>query len=247
MTAPETASERSMRVIRGLLTQAEDEGATAEERETFLAKATEMMAKYGVDRAVLAATGEERDEIGATVIWAEAPYARRKLELLNNVAVALRCRTAFRRVGVRVRAQVFGFASDRERVEVLYTSLLIQQARELAVTEGPVWESARAYRSSWLHGYAVRIHFRLHAAERRAADRHQQDMASGSRPAGPSTALVLADRKQQVDDYYGQQGFRSGRRSTVTGSGAVAGRRAADRADLGGTRVGASGRRRSLN
>ena len=42
--------------IRALLAQAEDPAATPAEAETFLAKATKLIAKLGIDTAMLAAT-----------------------------------------------------------------------------------------------------------------------------------------------------------------------------------------------
>ena len=55
----------------------------------------------------------------------------------------------------------------------------------------PGWESVAAFRRSWLAGFTHAVGQRLQEAERRAADRAHAD-------AGPSVALVLADRGRLV-------------------------------------------------
>ena len=72
-----------------------------------------------------------RDEIGATRMEVADPYSAGKARLLGWTASALRCRAVLHQLGGgRVGAvTVFGFASDRERVEVLFTSLLLQAGR----------------------------------------------------------------------------------------------------------------------
>ena len=47
--------------VRKLLAKAEDEGCTPEEAEALTAKAAELMARYGIDRALLGALRPETD------------------------------------------------------------------------------------------------------------------------------------------------------------------------------------------
>ena len=60
---PEAAAALLDRV-RKLLTKAESDGVTAAEAEALTAKAAELMAKYGIDRALLAARRPETDHPG---------------------------------------------------------------------------------------------------------------------------------------------------------------------------------------
>src|SRR5262245_14149647 len=114
--------------VRKLLSKAEDPGCTEQEAAALNDKAAELIAKYGVDRALLAATSPEADQIGDRVIAVPAPYALDKAGLLGTVAGALRCRTVLRKQWQRgayaYMVHLFGFASDLERTELLYTSLL---------------------------------------------------------------------------------------------------------------------------
>jgi hypothetical protein len=160
--------------------------------------------------------------------------------LLGWTAAALRCRAVLHQAGGgRVAAvTVFGFASDRERVEVLFTSLLLQATGQLLHGRPErAGESVAAYRRSWLHGFAVSVHRRLCAAERRAAQ------AGDGPDAGTRTALVLADRRDRVERAYAEAFpvLGQGRRPALSGSGYPAGAAAGDRADLGVRPV--SGRR----
>ncbi|MCM3844830.1 hypothetical protein ND486_01300 [Pseudonocardia sp. DR1-2] len=131
---------------------------------------------------------------------------------------------------------VFGFASDRERVELLYTSLLLQATAALAAVRPPdPGESVAAYRRSWIYGFAGRVYERLCEAERSALGETEAETGR----AAASTELVLADRGAEVDRAYDAEfgRLRRARRPQVSGSGFRHGAAAADRADLGGPRL----------
>lgn len=226
--------------IRKLLAKAERAG-TPEEALTYTEKAAELMARHGIDVALLAAADPGRDAIGATRIAVADPYSAGKARLLGWTASALRCRAVLHQVrGGRVTAvTVFGFAADRERVEVLFTSLLLQATAHLARSRPEyAGESVAAYRRSWLHGFAVAVHRRLGAAER-AAEEEATRTGPGVPGGTGSTALVLADRREQVERAYAEAfpGTAPGRRPTLSGTGFPAGLDAGARADLGAPAV----------
>jgi hypothetical protein len=140
---------------------------------------------------------------------------------------------------------VFGHASDRERVELLYTSLLLQATGQLVrVRPAGPHESVAAYRRSWLEGFAAQVHRRLLAAEQRAAT----DAGAAGGAGAPGVALVLADRRERVDRAFAAAfpGLATARPSALSGSGRVAGALAGQRADLGGSGGLGGGRRRAL-
>ncbi|WP_300019554.1 DUF2786 domain-containing protein [Pseudonocardia sp.] len=227
--------------IRKLLAKAEG-AATTEEAEAYTAKAVDLMARHGVDEALLGAADPARDPIGAVRVALDDPYSAAKARLLGWVASALGCRCVLHEArGGRVgTVTVFGHASDRERVEVLYTSLLLQATAQVVGLRPPrTGESVAAYRRSWLHGFAVEVHRRLTAAEQAAADAAR---AAPPGTGGPSVALVLADRRERVDRAYAAAfpALGRARRSVLSGSGFGAGARAGARADLGHTAVGRS-------
>ncbi|MGI9002626.1 MAG: DUF2786 domain-containing protein [Pseudonocardia sp.] len=230
--------------VRKLLAKA-DGAATAEEAETYTAKAVELMARHGIDEALLAAADPGRDEIGAQRVAMDDPYSAGKARLLAWTATALRCRAVMHNMwGGKIEAvTVFGYASDRERVEMLYTSLLLQAGSQL-IRQRPSHpdESVAAYRRSWLHGFAIEVSRRLKAAESGAAQAAGETAADGR-----SLALVLADRCDRVDRAYDEAfpHLSPAKRITLSGSGYGAGTAAGQRADLGRGTV-APPRRRAL-
>lgn len=219
--------------VRKLLAKAEG-AATPAEAEAYTEKAVQLMARHGIDEALLGAADPGRDEIGAVRLGMDDPYSAGKARLLGWVASPFGCRCVLHGAwGGRVAAvTVFGHASDRARVELLYTSLLLQATSQLVRLRPPdPGESVAAYRRSWLHGFAVEVHRRLTAAQE-AARAEARGQVGGS---GPSVELVLADRHERVERAYAEAFPRLGRarRSTLSGSGLGAGVRAGSRADLG--------------
>jgi hypothetical protein len=240
--------------VRKILAKAEDPAATPEEAETYTAKAAELMATYGIDRALLAETMPDSDVVGDRVVVLDAPYALDKASLLSSVAFELRCRAVrrIRYVGPRATKEVsihlFGYDSDLVRVEILFTSLLLQAQTSLARTEPPPWESAAAYRRSWLAGFTAAVSRRLRDAESRAREAAEQGRATGTETgsgrSGRSVELVLVDRDRSVASAVDAEYPRlsTARSRQLSGSGSRSGWRAGQRADLGGTRVARRGR-----
>ncbi|MCM0673908.1 DUF2786 domain-containing protein [Micromonospora phytophila] len=222
-------SEAMLSKVRKLLAQAEDPACTPAESSAFTAKATELIARYGVDRALLAARDPATDPVGDRVVEIDAPYARDKAGLLAAVADPLRCRCVRRRHGSGFAMHLFGFASDLERVDLLFTSLLVQAAQRLAGAEVPPGEHPAAFRRSWLAGFAQVIGGRLRDAEAGAA----------SESGAPSVALVLADRSDRVQRRLAEAypRLRTAAPRRLAGSGFGPGAAAGHRADLGGRGV----------
>jgi hypothetical protein len=222
--------------VRKLLVKAEADGVTQAEAQALTAKAAELMAKYGIDRALLAAVRPETDRPDDRVIDIANPWARVQAHLLCGLAAALRCQCVILpRTGPGSRIHMFGFASDIERTDVLYTSLLLQMWQGLSAVEPPAWSrSPRAWRRSWLLGFATAVIARVRAAEQRAAQ-HAADAPAG----GPSAALVLADRTEIIEHTL-RQAYPVTRTSRVTYSGAGygTGYTQGQRADIGTSRLG---------
>ena len=242
MSTPEPSNALLARV-RKLLAKAEAAGVTPPEAEALTAKAAELMAKYGIDRALLAAERPETDRPADRVIDVDNPWARIQAHLLSGIASAMRCQcVVLPRTDPGARIHVFGFASDIERADVLYTSLLVQMWQGLATAEVPGWSrSPRAWRRSWLLGFATAVVSRVRAAEHQAASQATAPAAA----SGSRTALVLADRQQVIRRNI-EQAYPLTRKARLTysGSGYGAGYTEGQKADLGrGTPVrGGSGR-----
>jgi Protein of unknown function (DUF2786) len=222
--------------VRKLLAKAEAEGVTPPEAEALTAKAAELMARYGIDRARLAATRPDTDRPGSRIIDIDNPWAQVRAHMLAGLAGAMRCQCVLlttSRPGARIH--IFGFASDLERVDILYTSLLLQMAHGLTTTVVPVGvRSSRAWRRSWLLGFVTAVITRVRSAEDRAAA-----AADGESRPVPSTALVLADRaiviRRQLEEAYP---VTRRTRVTYSGRGYSDGYAQGQRADIGNRRVG---------
>jgi hypothetical protein len=235
---PTEASENVLDRVRKLLAKAEDEGVTPHEAEALTAKASELMARYGIDRARLGALHPESDNPGDRVFDLDNPWAAVKCHLLSGLSQAMRCQTVIvpkREQGSRLH--VFGYASDIERADILFTSLLVQMQRALAREQAPE-ARVRAWRRSWMLGFSSAVIARV-----RTAEEHAVKAADADQPAdgGKSTALVLADRSQVIRAQV-KQTYPSLRttRTTYTGSGYESGHREGQRADIGGAKIGRS-------
>jgi hypothetical protein len=224
--------------VRKLLAKAEAEGVTPAEAEALTAKAAELMARYGIDRAMLAAAKPQTDRPDNRMIDVPNPWAQVKAQLLGGLASAVRCscvQVPLRAPGTRVH--IFGYASDLERAEILYTSLLVQMAYGLAAAPIPATtRNIRAYRRSWLLGYTSAVIARVRAAEQRAAATAAPEPATGK-----TAALVLADRalviRRECERAYP---ITRKQRVTYTGTGYRDGYTEGQRADVGATHLNAA-------
>lgn len=234
--------------VRKILAKAEDPAATPHEAELYTAKAAELIAIYGIDRALLAQSDPASDLVGDRVIVLDAPYALDKAGLLAQVALSLRCRPVQRTRHVsgdkELSIHLFGYASDLMRAELLYTSLLLQATTTLARTPVPFGESTAAFRRSWLAGFTTAVARRLAAAEEKAV--RDADVRAPVNSQRGSLALVLADRSVAVTSAVHAEypALSAGRRRTLSGSGGRSGWRAGQQADLGGPSVSDRPRRR---
>jgi hypothetical protein len=221
--------------VRKLLAKAEAEGVTPPEAEALTAKAAELMARYGIDRALLAASRPDTDKPDSRVVDIANPWAQVRAHLLAGLAGAMRCQCVLLSTGrPGARVHVFGYASDLERADILYTSLLLQMARGLTAATVPDGVgSPRAWRRSWLLGFVTAVITRVKSAEERAATGTEADSQSG-----PGTALILADRAAVVRRQL-EAAYPSTRRTRITysGRGYRAGYAQGERADIGQARL----------
>lgn len=237
--------------VRRLLAQAEGTPYEAE-AETFTAAAQSLMARHRIDRAMLEEADQDgaRRGPGAVRLSVERPYEQPKAHLLSVVAAANRCRAVWsQELGF---VTVLGHQVDRDAVEVLFTSLLVQGTAAMR-REGdrrPARSRTRGFRSSFLSGFAVRIGQRLEEASTAAEDEATAELEGGTGvgapgggpPAVGSVALVLRRRDEEVEELLAELfpvTRRSRARRVSDHAGFLQGRAAADRADLGvGGRLG---------
>ena len=231
----EATDERMLGKIRALLAKAEST-EFAEEAEALSARAQELMAKYSIDHALLAAATGAKDKPASRRVPVDNPYESPKVSLLAAVAKANRCQTVwYKSLGMTA---VIGFAADLDAVELLFTSLLVQ-ANTAMLRAGAKRDQfgrsrTRAFRQSFLVAYAIRIGERLSGT----AEHVEQEAVAAS--PGQNLLPVLAARHQAVDDTVSEMFgndltyHRSGR--ATDSEGWYSGRAAADLAALHGHR-----------
>jgi hypothetical protein len=240
-----TADERMLGRIRALLAKAEST-EFAEEAEALSARAQELMAKYSIDHALLAAESGREQTPGGRRIAVDNPYEAPKVTLLQTVAQANRCRVVWSKdIGL---VTVIGFPADLDAVELLFTSLLVQ-ANTAMLRAGGKQDAygrsrTRAFRTSFLVSYAIRIGERLSAAAGQAEQEAVTEQRAAAGPGGPGggarggTDLVpfLAARHQAVDDavdeMFGDGLTRTRAVRATDAEGWTSGRAAADLASL---------------
>ncbi|MCZ2526212.1 DUF2786 domain-containing protein [Streptomyces sp. HB2AG] len=238
--------------VRALLRQAEDPAATEQEAELFREKATELMAKYGIEQAMLHAERPETDRLTDRLVEVADPWARQSQLLLGTIAFALRCQAVTldrrdRQAGrVRRRVHLFGYASDLRRADVLYTSLRLQMlsgADRANALHRPPGESVKAYKRSWMYGFIREVVNRIKEVERAvqgdAERRFSDDGPHDGQQSGRSVALVLFDRRKAVEARVSVEypKLRKAGKIRFQGSGYRQGRIDGQQADIGGPSV----------
>ncbi|MFF3006334.1 DUF2786 domain-containing protein [Kitasatospora sp. NPDC057940] len=224
--------------VRAILAKAEDPAASPAESEAYFAKAAALMAKYGIEETMLAAAKALPAKPTSRLIKIEGTYAKDRQQLLNHVAVALGASTVLTKVRdettdkVVSAVDIFAYESDLDRIELLYTSLMLQAFNGMRHVRPLPGESTTSYRKTWLSGFATAVYHRLKKAEEDAQSSYEES-------TGTSTALVLADRKTLIEVERGRKykKLRKTPKRKLTGSGWGAGSAAGQRADLGGNRL----------
>lgn len=217
--------QRILTRVRGLLRKAEST-EFPEEAEALTAKAQELIARHAIDAVVL---GAAPGEIPMTRrVYLDDPYIETKAMLLDRVAGANRCAAVF--APWFGWSDVFGYLADLDAVELLTQSLLAQATRALA-REGSRVDATgrsrtRSFRRSFLAGFALRIGERLQRATNASV------AAAGAMHS--DLLPVLASRDEQAEALRARTyPMAEARRTSISnGSGWVAGRAAAEVADL---------------
>jgi Protein of unknown function (DUF2786) len=224
----DTVDGRWLAKVRALLAKAESTDFE-EEADSLTAKAQELMARHAIDQAMVAGVNAGEAPCGRR-IGIDDPYAVGKVELLATVAVANRCRTVW--MDGYGFSTVFGFAGDIDIVEILYTSLLVQATRAMTAA-GSVRDSSgrsrtRSFRQSFLLSFARRIGERLREATIVATEEAEVVHGGGLLPVLARRSVVVEDAFEALFPKLRPVGGRAS-----NWEGWVAGRIAADNANLG--------------
>ncbi len=215
--------------VRALLAKAEST-EFPEEADSFTEKAQELMTRYSIDVAMVAATsGVAVGGPEGRRIHLDPPYIDAKASLVHAVASANRCRSVL--LSEFGFITVFGFSTDLAVVDVLFTSLLAQATTAMVVAGRVVNQAGvsrtRSFRQSFLISFAHRIGERLQEAASASTKEAEVDF-------GASLLPVLVQREADVDKAVAEAfpRMRQVRSRVSNAAGWNAGRVAADQASL---------------
>jgi len=212
--------------IAKLLAKAEDAGVTPEEAEVFFSKAQELMTKWSIDEAMIRAAGrgEDPSKVIELKIHYSTQWAGPLSELCAYIAQRGACKPLFMKAGNRTTVFIVGLEEDVRRVEQLNSSLQIQALAALTrwwaehqdeyqfESKGRQWRARREF----LHGFGSGVNRKLgEAVEAAEAAARAEETETG-----PSVALVLRDKGEQIDSFIAAQygRLRSGRSSSREGN-----------------------------
>ncbi|MGW7456517.1 DUF2786 domain-containing protein [Streptomyces sp. NPDC054797] len=196
--------EALLEKVRALLRKAESPAAGEEEARAYLAKATELMAKYGIEQAMLDDAADQAGPVDR-IIELCPPYVTEVRRLLSWISHEMRCRSVY--PGGKAnkhRVHLFGFEADIQASEMLFASLRLQMldgADRADRLHRPAGEDTRAYKRSWMLGFIREVTARVGAAQQAARTDAEREAGPGAaQEAGArSVALVLADRTHVVE------------------------------------------------
>lgn len=226
---------------------AKADSTTAEEAESLIAKAQELMTKYAIDQALIdAARGlqDRREEIIETIVEYPGTYRHATFRLCSTIAKVNNCRTLVDddTRGRVTQLYIIGFESDVERVRILDASLQIQMASALNawapeatqyLDRNQKFAARRQFMFSFTQGVLEKLRAATTAGESEAKKEHGEQ----------SVALVLRSRKDSVDGWVDEQYGKSLRKvkhnyKAGAASAHDAGVKAGRTADVGQPRVG---------
>ncbi|MBB5081290.1 DUF2786 domain-containing protein [Nonomuraea endophytica] len=220
--------DKMLKRIQGLLAKAQATNFEAE-ADTYMAAALKLMAKYGVEMAHLADSGQVADEVTTFEVLIGTSYGVDRRALLVNIARAKRCRPVYRQMPNGYLVTIVGHASDLEQVKLLNASLQLQMGKGARTARDSSGKSSTGFRKGWMLGFYTRVYERMMDAERAAtSEPRPADTASAT---GRSTELVLASREQAVQASFEKRYPKLGKapkRTLTNASGYSAGRAAGD-------------------
>lgn len=216
--------------VQALLAKAEST-EFPEEAEALFAKAQELITRHSIDE-VLARTRSSTDKPELRKLQMDAPYASAKFTLISAVGRA----NDITVVGNQnYLVTLIGFRTDLDAVEMLFASLVIQATRAMfSAGYSLAGNRVRAFRHSFLVAFAHHIEQRLREARVRTESEVETE-------TGMALVPLLDAKRNAIEELAADEfpNVRMKRASMSHAGGYLAGKDAAERADLGGRgRVG---------
>jgi hypothetical protein len=187
-------------LIAQLLKKAET--TTPGEAELLTAKATELMQKYGIDRALFnARTTGDKERIQTLQIPFSGIYAKAYMRMMSTIARAYGddIDTYYSQWKNDITLTIVGFETDVAQLKVLLTSLQLQSV----VALNAWWSERDTFRYTAMEKFKDRRTF-IQSFGEGAASRLYKARASAVKEAEkttPGTEIVLRDRALAIKDF----------------------------------------------
>lgn len=244
--------EDMIRKVQALWRQADDSSVSDAEKDAFVSKARDLMAKYAIDEMVLEEASGVREAVVLSDIRIFEEGSRavlvpdQRIYLAHVIGTHNRCRSVIRRMpasiamdGTPIKAGTYlttvGFKSDTETVRLLYLALGVDMIS--AMTDEPTDHMNKSQRDNYFvnfcDGYVTRI-------DRRLADvnRKVHEVAESTN----GMALVLRSKEVEVADTFAKMFPKLGKqkvsRFSYDPNAQERGKVAADKANIGAGRSG---------
>jgi hypothetical protein len=226
-----TRDDSILRKVRKLLAKAEATD-NAQEAEAFSAKAATLIAAHRIDPARLDGDHAPDELAVRRVPVGRGAYVRARLALLQAIAETHDAQLVWQSGPDGATALLAGFATDLDAVVVLYESLHLQAASQMAAVRRATPAATQRWRRAFLFGFASRIGEMLQTVRRRAE--------TGARAGGASRLPDLPARAERVRAYAATAFGRvvsAAAPSPALASGWDQGHRAAAGVDIGRSRL----------
>jgi hypothetical protein len=236
---------------------AKAESTTPQEAEALLQKAQELMSRYSIDEAMVAAARglESAEKVVEERIEYRGIFREASFEIGEALCGPNECRHLISRGRNTTVLIVIGFEGDVARVKMLDASVQIQahgallkwqKEQDRSHMSGMQWYKARR---EFLFGFATGLDAQLARAHDKAVREAKKAVDINPEGTSSSVELVLRDKKQRVDDWvdesYGKLRSVSRRYSSGGFAARNAGHDAGRSADISG-RGKVTGPRREL-
>jgi Protein of unknown function (DUF2786) len=201
--------------VRALLAKAEHPDTDIVEAEVYFEKANQLIAKYGIDRALLAATDTSKNANPTSRLFEiNGEYALDQARLWHMIAQTNRCTTVRTQdtrkmydeygnyTGRRSYSiHIVGYAEDIEIVELLFTTLHLQISNQLQHVRGDknLFITTKTARCNYFAGFRDRMWTRLLKAQADAKSEAVASIESGEEKKSTELALIDCEAKVQEE------------------------------------------------
>lgn len=167
--------DRLIDKVAKLLRQAESVDGTPE-ADMFRSRAFELIAKYGIDEALVLEKQTRAELPPEAIEWTvrvQGSWQHAQMLLLFSLGHSLHCEVAYKS-GTPLVVKVYGMPNHIDRVRILWELLQPEMLRQVQVVRpeddgrGAHGGRVRRYRRAWIAGFAAGIGERLREQEQRA-------------------------------------------------------------------------------